>query len=253
LKPAISLQTEKVPTSWQDFPHGSYIQQEIEQRLTPWLPRVFGYHLLKMGPLSAQLDTSACCIKHQVNVAKTEIAGVVADIDELPFSEHSVDACVLSHALEYISDPHHTLREAHRVLIPGGYMVVTGFNPISLCGLARLIPFASQKLPWSGRFFTPARVKDWLNLLGFEVLSDERLIYSSLARGSRLSRFAPWRHFCQHYLKPMGSVYVIIARKRVTPLTPIKPKWHARPKFDPAVKGIGLRTTTRRTMLKRER
>ena len=106
--------------------------------------------------------------------------------------------------------------------------------------MARLLPFSRQKLPWSGRFFTPARVKDWLNLLGFEVIKDERFIYSSLARGSRLSRFGPWQNFCQQYLKPMGSVYMLVARKRVTPLTPIKPKWHARPHFAPVVKEVGV-------------
>ncbi|MEC8208441.1 MAG: methyltransferase domain-containing protein, partial [Pseudomonadota bacterium] len=154
------------------------------------------------------------------------------------------DACILSHCLEYHSDPHHILREAHRTLIPGGYLVITGFNPFSLCGLAQLLPFSRQKLPWTGRFFTPSRVKDWLNLLGFEIISDERFIHSSLARGNRLSRFAAWRSFGQQYLKPMGSVYMLVARKRVAPLTPIKPKWHARPQFSP-VKGAGLRQTSK--------
>ncbi len=241
MKPAISLQTAPKPDSWLAFPHGEYLKSEIESKLASSLSHIFGYHLLKLGTLSAELDTSHCSIKHQVNVAQNALAGVIADIDELPFSEHSVDACIMSHTLEYLSDPHHALREAHRTLIPGGYIIITGFNPISLCGLARILPFSKQKLPWSGRFFTPARVKDWLNLLGFEVIKDERLIYASLARGSRLSRFNGWQNFCKHYLKPIGSVYFIVARKRVAPLTPIKPKWHARPQFNPAIKGAGLR------------
>ena len=80
--------------------------------------------------------------------------------------------------------------------------------------------------------------------MGFEIISDERFIYSSLARGNRLSRFAFWRSFAKQYLKPMGSVYMLVARKRVAPLTPIKPKWHARPQFSP-VKGAGLRQTSK--------
>ena len=206
---------------------------------------MFGYHMLKLGNLSGEIATSESPIKHQVCVAEQGLfTGVIADVDELPFYEHSVDACILSHCLEYHSDPHHILREAHRTLIPGGYIVITGFNPFSLCGLAQLLPFSRQKLPWTGRFFTPSRVKDWLNLLGFEIISDERFIHSSLARGNRLSRFAAWRSFGQQYLKPMGSVYMLVARKRVAPLTPIKPKWHARPQFSP-VKGAGLRQTSK--------
>ncbi|SFC14222.1 class I SAM-dependent methyltransferase [Pseudoalteromonas denitrificans] len=243
MKPALSFQYAPKPQSWQEFPHGDHLQNEIEQKISKWLPRIFGYHFLKLGDLSGQLDTQACCIKHQICVApECNRAGVLAEIDELPFAEHSVDGCLLSHCLEYYSDPHHILRETQRVLLPGGYIILTGFNPFSFCGLARLLPFSRQKLPWSGRFFTPARVKDWLNLLGFEIINDEKFIYSSLARGSRLSRFEPWKDFCQQYFKPIGSVYMIVARKRVSPLTPIKPKWHARPpQFAPAVKGVGMR------------
>ncbi|GGE86198.1 class I SAM-dependent methyltransferase [Pseudoalteromonas gelatinilytica] len=245
MKPALSFQEGPKPYSWQQFPHGDYLRAEIERKLTPWLPRMFGYHMLKLGNLSGELATSESPIKHQVCVAEQGLfTGVIADVDELPFYEHSVDACILSHCLEYHSDPHHILREAHRTLIPGGYIVITGFNPFSLCGLAQLLPFSRQKLPWTGRFFTPSRVKDWLNLLGFEIISDERFIHSSLARGNRLSRFAAWRSFGQQYLKPMGSVYLLVARKRVAPLTPIKPKWHARPQFSP-VKGAGLRQTSK--------
>ncbi|HCV04201.1 class I SAM-dependent methyltransferase [Pseudoalteromonas sp. SSMSWG5] len=245
MKPALSFQEGPKPYSWQQFPHGDYLRAEIERKLTPWLPRMFGYHMLKLGNLSGELATSESPIKHQVCVAEQGLfTGVIADVDELPFYEHSVDACILSHCLEYHSDPHHILREAHRTLIPGGYIVITGFNPFSLCGLAQLLPFSRQKLPWTGRFFTPSRVKDWLNLLGFEIISDERFIHSSLARGNRLSRFAAWRSFGQQYLKPMGSVYMLVARKRVAPLTPIKPKWHARPQFSP-VKGAGLRQTSK--------
>ncbi|CCQ11706.1 FIG005121: SAM-dependent methyltransferase [Pseudoalteromonas luteoviolacea B = ATCC 29581] len=243
MKPALSFLQGPKPIDWQDFPHGDYIRCCIERKIGQWLPRMFGYHMLKLGTLSGQLDTSKSSIKHQVCVAPFGArVGVFAEIDELPFSENSIDACILSQSLEYHSDPHHILREAHRTLIPGGYLVITGFNPFSLTGLAHLLPFSSQKLPWSGRFFTPARVKDWLDLLGFEIVADERFVHSSLARGNRLSRFAPWRRFCKQYLRPMGSIYMLVARKRVTPLTPIKPKWHARPKpsFAP-VKNAGLR------------
>ena len=186
MKPALSFHEGPKPYTWQQFPHGDYLRAEIERKLTPWLPRMFGYHMLKLGNLSGELTTSASPIKHQVCVAEQGLfIGVIADVDAFPFYEHSVDACILSHCLEYHSDPHHILREAHRTLIPGGYIVITGFNPFSLCGLAQLLPFSRQKLPWTGRFFTPSRVKDWLNLLGFEMISDERFIPASLARGKR--------------------------------------------------------------------
>lgn len=245
MRPALSLQTHITPDSWYDFPHGEYMKTEIERITDPWLSRIFGYYLIKVGELSTELDTSSCVIKNQINLVNSDRAGVRSHIDALPLSEQTVDGCVLSHSLEYASDPHQCLREIHRVLIPNGYLVMSGFNPLSFCGLAKTLPFAKQKLPWSGRFFTPARVKDWLNLLGFEVLHDERSIYSSLGRGSRLLQFDGWQSFCQNYLTPIGSVYVIVARKRVAPLTPIKPKWRTTAHFNPALKGVGMRGSTR--------
>jgi len=78
------------------------------------------------------------------------------------------------------------------------------------------------------------RVKDWLHLMGFEILTDERCLHSSLAGKVSDNAVANyWRKFASNYLTSLGSVYVIIAKKRVLPLTPIKPKWQIRAKFTP--------------------
>ena len=47
----------------------------------------------------------------------------------------SLDLVVLPHALELARDPHLTLREVERVLVPEGRVVIAGFNPASLWGL----------------------------------------------------------------------------------------------------------------------
>jgi hypothetical protein len=78
------------------------------------------------------------------------------------------------------------------------------------------------------------RVKDWLHLMGFEILSDERCVHSNLV-GKMSEHFVAnyWRKFASNYCTSFGSVYVIIAKKRVLPLTPIKPKWQIRAGFSP--------------------
>ncbi|MBB1438895.1 hypothetical protein H5202_09455 [Shewanella sp. SG41-4] len=91
----------------------------------------------------------------------------------------------------------------------------------------------------------PSRVKDWLGLLGYKVLADERLMYHSLLgqRGLnipnqlRKSQQAPlWQKSIANWLPSTGSVYLIVARKMTVPLTPIKdkskvkaPKWSTAP------------------------
>ena len=133
MKPALAYRQPHSPYSWQSLPNGDIIRQEIDRALLSWWPKFFGYHLLKIGALSGELDTSHCAIKHQVTLSEHKsVADIVAEIDDLPILEHSVDVCVLSHVLEFSLDPHHVIREANRVLIPNGYMVVTGFNPFSL-------------------------------------------------------------------------------------------------------------------------
>jgi SAM-dependent methyltransferase len=241
MKPALSFQAQKLPDSWADFPHGELILTQVNERLEPWWSKIFGYHLLKLGPLSCQVDTSNSPISHQINVASSgDNLSVVADIDDLPFIQHAVDAVLLSHVLEFVTDPHHVLREAHRVLIPGGYLVLTGFNPLSLAGINKLVHFKNQQFPWNGRFFTTARVRDWLQLLGFEICDEQRFLFSSLSTYQGLAERMFIQRFCQRYCSTFGSSYVIVAKKRVQPLTPIRPRWSPRLRFRPAIKGATL-------------
>lgn len=239
MKPALAFRQPHYPISWQELPNGSTVLSAIETTLKPWWEKFFGYHLLKIGALSHEVCTKSSPIKNQVSCCVTrrvggELANIVAELDDLPFLEHSVDVCLLSHALEFSLDPHHVIREANRVLIPNGYLVITGYNPLSLAGVNRVIPHRRKKEPWNEHFFSPMRVKDWLHLMGFEILSDERCIHSNLV-GKMSEHFMAkcWRKLASNYFTSFGSVYVIIAKKRVLPLTPIKPKWQIRTNFSP--------------------
>ena len=235
MKPALSFRHPDLPTSWQDLPNGELIVNNIDQVLSSWWPKFFGYHLLKLGALSGEIDSSLCPIKHQLTLSnQSQTANIIAEVDDLPLLEHSVDVCVLSHVLEFSLDPHHVVREANRVLIPNGYLVITGFNPFSLVGFNKFIPYRRKQTPWNERLFSPMRVKDWLHLMGFEIQLDHRFLHSSLSGQYGESMFSTqWRKFAARYFPSLGSVYVIVAKKRVLPLTPIKAKWQLRPRFEP--------------------
>ncbi|WP_371189279.1 methyltransferase domain-containing protein [Thalassotalea maritima] len=236
MKPALAFAQLKKPKTWQDMSSGLLIKKHIEKSLEPWWQRAFGYHMLKLGQLSSQIESQQAKIPHQINVCESPlVADVVAEIDDLPFVQQSIDLCLLTLQLEYAVDPHHILREADRVLIANGYMVIAGINPWSLAGVNKLIPYRRQQLPWQGRFFTPMRVKDWLNLLGYEIVDDQRILFSGLHNKQRDDRwwFKKLQTIGQSYLPLFCSVYVIVAKKRVQPLTPIRPKWQLRHKFRP--------------------
>lgn len=245
MKPALSFRQPQYPSSWQKLPNGEIILDEINLQLANWWPKFFGYHLLKIGALSGFVDSSNCTIKHQVTlydnkkldaqIVESKLKNCIyAEVDDLPLLEHSVDVCVLSHALEFSLDPHHVIREANRVLIPNGYLVITGFNPFSLAGVNKLIPYRRQQSPWRERFFSTMRVKDWLQLMGYEILMDKKSLHSTLATDISHGVVARnWRKLASNYLPSLGSIYTIVAKKRVLPLTPIKPKWKLRAKLEP--------------------
>ncbi|EIY5151535.1 class I SAM-dependent methyltransferase [Klebsiella variicola] len=212
MKPARIPHTVTAPEHWSSMPWGEYYRETLEQQMKPWLAKLYGFHLLKIGNLSAEINTEACAISHQVNVS---LAGnpmqVRADPLHLPFAEKSVDACLLAHTLPWCSDPHRLLREADRVLIDDGWMILTGFNPVSLMGLRKLVPFLRNRTPYNSRMFTLMRQLDWLSLLNFEVLHYGR--YQVL----------PWsRHggkLLSTHLPALGCLQLIVARKRTIPLT----------------------------------
>ena len=235
MKPALAFRHPNYPKSWRHLPNGELIVDNINQILKPWCAKFFGYHLLKIGALSGEVVTKDSPIKHQLTLTdQPDKANIIAEIDDLPLLEHSVDVCILSHALEFSLDPHHVVREANRVLIPNGYLVITGFNPFSLAGCNKFIPYRRKQTPWNERMFSPMRVKDWLNLMGFEIQLDHRFLHSSLAgQASQGVINKYWEKIATAMLPSVGSIYVIVAKKRVLPLTPIKAKWQLRPGFEP--------------------
>ncbi|MDM5091968.1 class I SAM-dependent methyltransferase [Aeromonas rivipollensis] len=213
-----------IPTSWSALPMGDWVAAEIQERLDNWCPHLFGYHLLKIGALSAELSCGSSTIRHQLGVAPGgRLLDIKGDPLALPIRTASVDACLLAHCLDFSPDPHQLLREAERVLTDDGWLIVSGYNPTSLVGLGHYLPFMRQHLPWSARMFTPARVTDWLQLLGCEVMFDDRFGFSFMGKQSRIGW---WRESLgRDYCRAFASVYVIAARKRRFPVTPVRRRW----------------------------
>lgn len=250
MKPALSFRQPHYPSSWQELPNGEAIVTEINQMLKPWWPKFFGYYLVTIGALSRNICSDNSVIHHKINIASKDVSHldsavrdtkssgkhhfIQSDIDDLPLIKRSVDVCILSHALEFSLDPHHVVREANRVLIPNGYLVITGYNPFSLAGLNKWLPYRKEQTPWNERFFSSMRIKDWLHLMGYEILMDEQCLHSTLVGKMKHGKIiSALKAFAQNYLQSLGSIYVIVAKKRELPLTPIKPKWQIRTEFKP--------------------
>jgi hypothetical protein len=123
------------------------------------------------------------------------------------------------------------LREVDRVLVDDGYIVITGFNPVSLVGCTSLLPWRKKYFPWSGRMFTPNRIADWLGVLNYQVIECDRY---GLFPAQNCRAFWTWlENNTGGCIRVFSSLYFIVARKRTYPLQPIKPHWRLKRPLSP--------------------
>ena len=241
MKPAVSFNWSSPLVSWKQIPSGDGLKQIENDLVTEKLRLCFGHHFIKVGGLAAELNCSESLINHQINLLRQKeehtAAGIVAEYDDLPLQNNSVDLILLSHILEYSGDPHQVLREAHRVVVPNGHIILTLFNPISTLTPTKLWPFKNNANFWQFRLFTISRVKDWLNLLGFEVNDIEYGAYASVSSGTSEYKQGRWAKFKQRFFPTTGAICVISAKKREWPLTPIRPRVRYKTRFSPAISG----------------
>jgi SAM-dependent methyltransferase len=235
---------------WYRTPLGHALAEEEQEQVRRVMPDLFGYHMLQIGACSEQGMMDGCRVMHRAVVDRERLAGIQlqAGPDSLPVATGSVAAVLLHHTLEFADDPHLCLREADRVLLAGGHLLVLGFNPFSSWGLRRLV-FTGDYPPWCGRFFSVNRVRDWLALLGFDVESVQSFWhYPPLTAVGLLKQTEFLERWGQRWWPFLGAAYLIVARKQVIPLTPVKPRWRPRRGLvgAPAAERSGMRYTEKK-------
>jgi SAM-dependent methyltransferase len=149
-----------------------------------------------------------------------------AEFGALPLATGSIDLLVLPHVLEFSGQAHAVLREAERVLMPDGQIVISGFNPLSLWGAKRALGFDKHEYPWCGRFIGLLRLKDWLQLLGFELNGGRFGCYAPpFAQARWLERSAFMEKAGDRWWPIAGGVYVVRAIKRTVGMRLLTPSW----------------------------
>lgn len=144
--------------------------------------------------------------------AQQDDSSLAADAAFLPFQDDSFASVLLPHVLEGHALPHQVLREAYRVLQAEGHLLLTCFNPLSLCGMQKML--RSGSVP-QGQYYTFARVKDWLQLLGFEVVGSAMYHYAPISKSALLgSKLEFLNSVGDRWFPMLGGSYVITARKR---------------------------------------
>jgi SAM-dependent methyltransferase len=88
----------------------------------------------------------------------------------LPIQTESMDLVIIPHMLEFDAHRFRTMREVHRVLKPGGELVILNFSPLSFYVRFQFLWDKKFGESWRAHFISRSRVQDWLKLLNFEVL-----------------------------------------------------------------------------------
>jgi SAM-dependent methyltransferase len=225
--------SDPVLHQWQRGPLGRALIQAEAQLLATTFDDVFGLELLQLGTWGVGRELLAPArIRRQSVVADSAEASaggdLVARLGHLPINNASVDAVLLPHTLERAADPHAVLREADRVLVAEGQLIVLGFRPASLWGLRAAASRAGFP-PGLRRILPAYRVRDWLGLLSYEIVNVQPYLYRlpRALRGSIESAIPSILYRGWFYPWP-AAAYVIKARKRVYTLTPIRPRLRER-------------------------
>ncbi len=213
---------------WWESPAGRALIAAEALLLSEALDEVFGWECLQIGAWGPARELlSACRTRHRAILsapAMSQNADIIGRSTQLPVISDSIDAVLMPHTLEFTVDPYAIVREADRVLVGEGQLLVLGFRPLSLWG--RRARFSRSGFPPGLRRVLPERrVREWLKLLGYEVFAARRYLYRSpwgggLAAGESAARLL--RRGLTYPL-PAGA-YLLRARKQVYTLTPVRPR-----------------------------
>lgn len=261
--PSPGATTGPVPSDWAQWlqtPAGQYLLDWEQAQFDAALCDVFGYHALQLG--LPQLETLRANRMPRRWVALPELpealegvslglnagpdpasvqAQLITHAAALPFQENSLDLVVLPHTLELSADPHAVLSEVHRVLVPEGRVALCGFNPWSLWGLSQSRAHAFQSVglgkTWCGRWFLPqsgefialGRLRDWLKLLGFDIVISRHGCFRPAIQNQRWLDRLGWMDSVGRRSWPFfGASYFVVAVKKVRGMRILGPAWKPR-------------------------
>jgi SAM-dependent methyltransferase len=212
-------------SKWFHTPAGRYVLEWEQGQFDSAVEDVFGFNAVQVGlPELDFLRESRIALKVRAGIDSG--CTLMTEAGRLPLASQSIDLVVLPHVLEFAEQPHQILREAERVLMPEGSIVISGFNPLSLWGAKRRFVRRERPVPWSGKFLGLLRLKDWLSLLGFELTGGRFGCYAPPFTQTRwLQRFAFMEKAGDRWWPICGGVYVVRAIKRTVGMRLVIPNW----------------------------
>jgi len=230
----------------------------LRNKLAPLIAEVFGYFSLLYTQEAEELVSNKILIRNQITLfnesslpdnipsnPKNDNLKLQCKFEELPISSDSIDLILMPEVLQTSNFPHQVLREAERVLIPEGTIILIINNPIGITTLKKEFNNILDKLTIiikTGNFpknrnqlwfsLGPRRIKDWLNLLGIETTSQIPVCYDLTSQSKAQSPFMKFKNKIKQFvIKTFADQIIIVGKKKVSTLTPIRQSWRRNKRF----------------------
>ena len=205
------------PVGWFTTGLGNVFRAAAASEISRVLPEVYFGVVLDLGPgIIDYPQTLDAGLVLRVNPPdQSSLSPVIAKWENLPLGRNSVDLIVLQHTLDFSIDPRRVLREAIEVLSAEGWIVICGFNPVSLWGLWRLFCKSGDTQLWQARFLRLGRIQDWLSLLGTHITGGRMFFYRPPLQTVRLlTKMEPLERAGARWWPALSGAYLIAAQKR---------------------------------------
>ena len=254
-------------TEWNRTSAGQTLIEQESRHVGGALDSMFGDQFLQIGSWGADrfsvlARTQRAAVVDEFGAGNTN---AIMALDCLGIAADTIDVVLLPHVLEIHDDPHGVLREVDRVLRSDGHVIILGFNPVSLWGLRHYVT-RRRFPPGIQRVISERRLRDWLRLLSYSVdhssfhyfqasmfrraVSTDKQADGDVAQlpggtgnsqqvrfdaGRPKNRFiGAVRSSCTAALQawkrhaPFAGCYMLVARKELYTLTPVRPVWKRR-------------------------
>lgn len=219
------MMTAQNVQQWLESSLGQYLIEHEYRYYDQVVANIFGYNAVQIG--WSQFDflrLNRMPLRFFVGLESE--TSLRAEAGFLPIQTNSMDLVILPHTLDFNANPHQILREVHRILIPEGHLVVSGFNPFSLWGIGRHLKSMRREFPWNGDFIALSRLKDWLKLLDFEMAGGRLCCYAPPFKQEKWRRRLSFMEAAGDRWWPIsGGVYFLHAIKHMHGMRIIKPDW----------------------------
>ncbi len=223
-------------------PESRYLLQCEQEKINALLPEYHGFYLVQLGVFDNYDLKSASTITHRIYVGKPDARFpkhkniIESSLKELPFLSESVDLFFLPHTLEFLENSYELLSEIYHILIPGGRLVLLGFNPFSLLGLTKLLKSAKNNV-WFGDLHAPRQVKNWLQACGYTIDYQSSFCFRPPLKNQYLLKKLKFLESVGRIFFPFcGGAYAIVAQKKIIPISSVKRKAYS--KRIPVTRGL---------------